>query len=1473
MSKKKYLLGIDLGTNSCGFCLCNENSHIIKKNGKNLWGVRLFEEASTAADRRSFRASRRRLARRNQRIKLLQELFAEEIYKADPNFYKKLQFAQIHKEDAIKNNIEFDYASTLFNDPSFTDKEYFEKYPTIYHLRKDLIEKDEKADIRLVYLAIAHLMKHRGNFLYDNLNANSNFNSQEEVTKALLKIVKEFDLKIESNELDSFISQYNLRKGKDDKKFFLKNTFFKTEDKSFNSKDKNLFNKVYIPLLAGTEITFNDILKNINEKLELSYDEDDIEEDVKKKKLGLGNESFELDLEELYSKFNNDDFEKCFDLIKECKKIYDNLIVSRILKDNPYICYAMVNKFNEHKNQLAELKKYVKDNCEDKYNFIFRKYVSGKQTSDKENKGSEINNYPKYIGSNLNGGKKDRFSKCSIDDFYKFLKKELNINEKSEGDLKKIYDLMEEKNFLVKQRTTSNSLFPYQLVEKELKCILEKQAQYYPFLNEIKDGLSTKDKIIKLLTFRVPYYVGPLNQNGDEKFRKNSWAIYNQGEEKSRIYPWNFEQIVNLDKSQLIFIDRMRNKCSYLHSEDCLPKHSPLIEYFNVLNELNKLKINDQLITSEMKFDLLKNLYLTKKKVTGASIKNYLKSKYDFNDVSFKYVNSEKEFEFRSSLSTFVELNNIFNFTEEEKLKYLTLGELKHNDIDMEDVVCAITIYEDKKGLVKYLCNKYHFDEKSEIITKIKQLNLSDWSRLSKKLLVELKPIDKNGVVLEEEHSIIYHLINSNNTFMELLKEGTDVSFKDAIDLYNRNNSDDFDPKKVDETEEEYQERFIKYYVDKLYVSPGMKRPLIQAFKITKELEKIVKAPIDEFYIECNRENSADKKTKDSRKKQLLNLYKDAKEITVELNKLDESEFRSDLIYLYFTQMGRDIYTGEKIDLDDLRSGKHNYDIDHIYPQAKIKDDSINNRVLTRKDNNIKKQDEYPIPYNRFTNCDLKNVREFQKQLLDKKLITQEKYDRLTRKTELSDDEIYNFVSRQIVFTSQSEKALKDVLLISNKDNNPKVVMSKAGVISDFRKEYDLLKSRDANNLHHAHDAFLNVVVGRMVDTYFGNVFRRMHDGTFNHKQTTNISKIFSNYDNKDKENVYDSDGNLVWKYENNETLNYIGKEIYTNHNMLITTRTYYGTQLFSKVSLKPANQLNKTALSMKNSIKINKPDLTDYSKYGGYSDLSFNKYMLVKGYDKKNKEKILLVTYPSIYENDPEKKSDYIKVLYSISKYDILIENLMINTVFEIGESKFCVTGKTSKQYGIKNIKECFYSKEMIDTIRKVSKTKDILVRNKAIEKGKVKEDYIKNNNKLFRNDYTEFIISPAKNKETKEITITKDELMKLYDEIINKLKMNMYKEYSISNLDKKESALNILINKREDANNLFILDLVNLISECLKFTATNKEDSDLSLIGGGKLGDLKISSDFTNKPFKIIYESVTGFYSKVVYENKIDK
>lgn len=83
---KDYYVGLDIGTSSVGWAVTDESYNVLKFNSKKMWGVRLFDEAKVAEERRTFRGARRRLDRKKERINLLQDFFAEEIAKVDPNF-------------------------------------------------------------------------------------------------------------------------------------------------------------------------------------------------------------------------------------------------------------------------------------------------------------------------------------------------------------------------------------------------------------------------------------------------------------------------------------------------------------------------------------------------------------------------------------------------------------------------------------------------------------------------------------------------------------------------------------------------------------------------------------------------------------------------------------------------------------------------------------------------------------------------------------------------------------------------------------------------------------------------------------------------------------------------------------------------------------------------------------------------------------------------------------------------------------------------------------------------------------------------------------------------------------------------------------------------------------------------------------------------------------------------------------------
>ena len=67
---KKYNIGLDIGTNSVGWAVVEAGTQKIIRKGrgkdtKRLWGVRLFDSANTAVERREARSTRRRYERRN----------------------------------------------------------------------------------------------------------------------------------------------------------------------------------------------------------------------------------------------------------------------------------------------------------------------------------------------------------------------------------------------------------------------------------------------------------------------------------------------------------------------------------------------------------------------------------------------------------------------------------------------------------------------------------------------------------------------------------------------------------------------------------------------------------------------------------------------------------------------------------------------------------------------------------------------------------------------------------------------------------------------------------------------------------------------------------------------------------------------------------------------------------------------------------------------------------------------------------------------------------------------------------------------------------------------------------------------------------------------------------------------------------------------------------------------------------------
>lgn len=582
MSFKKYFMGIDIGTNYNGWAVSNDEYKIINKNGKNLWGVYAFDEAETQKERRLNRSNVNRLNRRKERIKLLQNLFNAEISNVDPLFFKKLDssFCKIETpKDGLKYN--------LFSENNFNDASYYSLYPTIYHLRKELLEKDEKKDVRLIYLAVHHIIKYRGHFTLENQNFNID---NIDLVDYFIKInnflaEKELDVEFNLENINNEKIKYALIMPKGIsyvKKALLE--LFKVNDKCLTA---------ILSLLSGGIVKITDLFINSNYA--------DLEEF---KKICFRDAKF-IENQDNLEQILGDDYE----LIKYIKEIYDYSLMKKLLGDNLYISSAMVARYDKHKSDLKKLKTYLINN-KTLYNKIFRNYKIS-------------NNYPNYIGSNITSNSKITLKHASAEDFYNFLIKELDLKNTNDEFLMEVYNDIQNDNYLPRLNTKDNAVFPYQINEYELEKILNNQVKYYPFLLDKDEYGTVKDKIISLLKFRVPYYVGHLNNKS-----RTSWVVRT----REKIYPWNFDKVVNKDATAINFIRRMTNTCSYLYDQETLPANSLIYMKYVLLDEINKINVNGDAIKYEDKQALINDLFMQNKN-------NYYKNQSLINNLNKGLIN------------------------------------------------------------------------------------------------------------------------------------------------------------------------------------------------------------------------------------------------------------------------------------------------------------------------------------------------------------------------------------------------------------------------------------------------------------------------------------------------------------------------------------------------------------------------------------------------------------------------------------------------------------------------------------------------------------------------------------------------------------------------------------------------------------------------------------------------------------------
>ena len=1186
MSNKSYSIGLDIGTNSVGWAvitddykvpskkmkvLGNTDKHFIKKN---LIGALLFDEGTTAEDRRLKRTARRRYTRRKNRLRYLQEIFSKEMSKVDSSFFHRLDDSFLVPED--KRGSKYPIFATLVE-----EKEYHKKFPTIYHLKKHLADSKEKTDLRLIYLALAHMIKYRGHFLYEESFDIKN----NDIQKIFSEFISIYDNTFEGSSLIGQNAQVEAIFTDKISKSAKRERVLKLFP---DEKSTGLFSE-FLKLIVGNQADFKKHF-DLEEKAPLQFSKD----------------TYDEDLENLLGQIG-DDFA---DLFLVAKKLYNAILLSGILtvKDlstKAPLSASMIERYENHQKDLAALKQFIQNNLQEKYDEVF---------SDQSKDG-----YAGYI----NG-------KTTQEAFYKYIK---NLLSKFEG-ADYFLDKIEREDFLRKQRTFDNGSIPHQIHLQEMNAILRRQGKHYPFLNE------NREKIEKILTFRIPYYVGPLAR-GNRDF---AWLTRNSDQ---AIRPWNFEEIVDQASSAEDFINKMTNYDLYLPEEKVLPKHSLLYERFAVYNELTKVKFiaeglrDYQFLDSGQKKQIVNQLFKEKRKVTEKDIIHYLHNVDGYDGIELKGI----EKQFNASLSTYHDLLKI--------IKDKAFMDDAKNEAILENIVHTLTIFEDRE-MIKQRLAQYDslFDEK--VIKALTRRHYTGWGKLSAKLI--------NGISDKKSgKTILDYLIDDgeiNRNFMQLIHDDG-LSFKEIIQK----------AQVVGKTDD------VKQVVQELPGSPAIKKGIWQSIKIVDELVKVMGHAPESIVIEMARENQTTAKGKKNSQQRykciedaLKNLAPGLDSNILKENPTDNVQLQNDRLFLYYLQNGRDMYTGKPLEINQLS----NYDIDHIIPQAFIKDNSLDNRVLTSSKENRGKSDNVPSLEV------VEKMKAFWQQLLDSKLISERKFNNLTKAERerggLNELDKVGFIKRQLVETRQITKHVaqildaqfnKEVTEKDKKNRNVKIITLKSNLVSNFRKEFGLYKVREINDYHHAHDAYLNAVLAKAILKKYPKLEPEFVYGDYQKydlKRYISISRdpkevekatqkyfFYSNLLNFFKEEVHYADGTIV-RRANIEYSKDTGEIAWNKEKDFATIKKVLSLPQVNIVKKTEEQTVGQNGGLFDNNI-VSKKKVVDASKlipiksdllpekYGGYARPTIA-YSVLVTYKQNNKIKNTMVGIPVLtkleFERDP---------------------------------------------------------------------------------------------------------------------------------------------------------------------------------------------------------------------------------------------
>lgn len=544
----------------------------------------------------------------------------------------------------------------------------------------------------------------------------------------------------------------------------------------------------------------------------------------------------------------------------------------------------------------------------------------------------------------------------------------------------------------------TDNIFKLESYTKEAKKILENAELNKEIIEEI----------IKIISRKREYYEGP-------------------GSAKS-ISPYGRFIIENGEVVEIDLIEKMRGKCSVYPDQVRAPKMSYSADLFNLLNDLNNLRMGDEKISPEQKNEILEKFIKPKGNITPKQLLKFLNLDNESELLGFK-VNKKQA----PILTEFKGYKIIKKCVDENSLN--------------------TTIY----------TNSNYIDEIVEILTKTKGVN----ERKEKIRKIDPEIFDsKTSFCLANISGVSgYHSL-SMKAIKEMNEEMLETSLN-QMEILTKNNAFANKNNKLkglknipfDETD---------------IISPVAKRAQQETVKIVNAIRKEY-GELDTIVIETARE-----KNSEEQRKQIIEMQKIGEELNEKYNKIAEEQGvvlnlkTKHKVRLYEEQNAKCLYCGKALDLRSVINDEYAYDIDHVIPISISLDDSMNNKVVVHADCNRKKSNMTPFQYMSSGTSVGWTYNEFKSYVWSLK-IKKKKKENLTYEKDINKFSVLKeFINRNLVDTRYASRMILNRLTTYFKVNEiPTKVHTVRGQITDmFRKKAQIDKDRDEFK-HHAVDALI----------------------------------------------------------------------------------------------------------------------------------------------------------------------------------------------------------------------------------------------------------------------------------------------------------------------------------------------------------------------------------------------------------------